>query len=323
MYGEAMIPAPEIRNRLLRAFSEPQADLLAEVLIESHAELVTRADFHELTGVVKSLATAQERTAIRVEQLAAAEERTAVKVEQLAAAEERTAVRVEQLAAAQERTAVKVEELAEAQGRTEGRLEELADAQRRTEGKVEELAEAQRRTEGKVAELAGAQRRTEGAVEELAEVQAGMLGSQQEMQRAIADLAKQVGGLSNAVGANLEDFACDIVPEILEKHWRLTVVSAGPEEVTASDGVHREFDVVVRGTIEGRPVVVLCEIKATVSPTEVAKFLRVVGKVREAHPDEDIRPLFFGYKAARAARDLIVQTGAAMIFTRGVMIPAA
>jgi hypothetical protein len=143
------------------------------------------------------------------------------------------------------------------------------------------------------------------------------------MQRAVTDLAKQVGGLSNTVGANLEDFACDLVPELLEKYWRFVTVSAGPEELTTADGVGREFDVVVRGTIDGRPVTVLCETKATVSTTEVSKFLRIVEKVREAYPEEDIRPLFFGYKANSAARGLITQSHAAMIFTRGVMIPVA
>ena len=132
--------------------------------------------------------------------------------------------------------------------------------------------------------------------------------SQLEMQRAITDLAKQVGGLSNTVGANLEDFACELVPELLEKYWRFATVSAGPEELTTADGVSREFDVVVHGTIDGRPVTVLCETKATVSPTEVMKFLRIVEKVSEAYPGEDIRPLFFGYKANSAARGLIVQS---------------
>jgi hypothetical protein len=208
----------EIRGRLVRAFPENQADLLAEVLVESHAELVNRADFHKLTEV------------------------------------------------------------------------------------VQDLAEAQKRTEERVGD---------------------MQGSLQEMQRAVTDLAKQVGGLSNAVGANLEDFACDLVPELLEKYWRFVTVSAGPEELTTADGVGREFDVVVRGTIDGRPVTVLCETKATVSTTEVSKFLRIVEKVREAYPGEDVRPLFFGYKANSAARGLITQSHAAMIFTRGVMIPVA
>jgi len=222
----------EIRSRLVRAFPENQADLLAEVLVESHAELVNRADFHKLTEVVHDLGEAQKRTEMRVEEMQ---------------------VTMQAMQASQQE----------------------------------------------------------------------MQGSLQEMQRAVTDLAKQVGGLSNTVGANLEDFACDLVPELLEKYWRFVTVSAGPEELTTTDGVSREFDVVVRGTIDGRPVTVLCETKATVSTTEVSKFLRIVEKVREAYPGEDVRPLFFGYKANSAARGLITQSHAAMIFTRGVMIPVA
>ena len=212
-----MATIPHIRNRLLQEFPEPQADLLARVFVESHDELVTKAELNELTGVVK------------------------------------------------------------------------------------ELAEAQRQTAGELAELAEAQKRTDWAV---------------------ADLAKQVGGLSNALGGSLEDFACDLVPEILEKHWAMQVASAGPEEIVEF-GQHREFDVVVRGTISGKPVTVLCETKASVSPVEVQRFLRVVEKAKAAHPETDIRPLFFGYKADRKARELILKAGAAIVFTRGVMIPKA
>ena len=168
-------------------------------------------------------------------------------------------------------------------------------------GVVKELAEAQRQTAKELTELAEAQKRTDWAV---------------------ADLAKQVGGLSNALGGSLEDFACDLVPEILEKHWAMQVASAGPEEIVEF-GQHREFDVVVRGTISGKPVTVLCETKASVSPVEVQRFLRVVEKAKAAHPETDIRPLFFGYKADRKARELILKAGAAIVFTRGVMIPKA
>lgn len=217
-----MATIPHIRNRLLQEFPEPQADLLARVFVESHDELVTKAELNELTGVVKELADAQQAT-----------------------------------------------------------------------------AEAQRQTAKELAELAEAQKRTDWAV---------------------ADLAKQVGGLSNALGGSLEDFACDLVPEILEKHWAMQITSTGPEEIVVF-GRHREFDVVVRGTIAGKPVTVLCETKASVSPVEVQRFLRVVEKAKAAHPENDIRPLFFGYKADRKARELIVKAGAAMVFTRGVMIP--
>ena len=236
----------EIRSRLVRAFPENQADLLAEVLVESHAELVNRADFHKLTEVVHDLGEAQKRTEIHVDELARSHQEMRVTMQEMQA-----------------------------------------------------------------------------TMQDMQASQQAMQGSLQEMQRAVTDLAKQVGGLSNAVGANLEDFACDLVPELLEKYWRFVTVSAGPEELIAADGVSREFDVVVRGTIEGRPVTVLCETKATVSTTEVSKFLRIVEKVREAYPGEDVRPLFFGYKANSATRGLITQSHAAMIFTRGVMIPVA
>jgi hypothetical protein len=233
-----MATIPHIRKRLLQEFPEPQADLLARVFVESHDELVTKAELNELTGVVKELADAHQAT---------------------------------------------------------------AEAQRQTAKELAELAEAQRQTAEELAELAEAQKRTDWAV---------------------ADLAKQVGGLSNALGGSLEDFACDLVPEILEKHWAMQIASAGPEEIVEF-GQHREFDVVVRGTIAGKPVTVLCETKASVSPVEVQRFLRVVEKAKAAHPEADIRPLFFGYKADRKARELIVKAGAAMVFTRGVMIPKA
>ena len=118
-------------------------------------------------------------------------------------------------------------------------------------GVVKELAEAQKDLADAQKDLADAQKRTEFAV---------------------ADLAKQVGGLSNALGGSLEDFACDLVPEILEKHWRLDIVSAQPEEVETSRGDH-EIDLVVRGSIDSRPVMVVCEVKAAVTATEVARFM--------------------------------------------------
>ena len=240
-----MATIPQIRTRLLEAFPEKQADVLAHVVIEAHDDLVTQADFHKLTGVVGDLANA-----------------------------------VTDLAESQK-------DLAEAQKRTELRLEELADAQNRTELRVEELADAQKHTE-----------------------------------IAMTDLARQVGGLSNAFGGSLEDFARDLVPEILEKHWRLVVTSAEPEELETPRGMN-EIDLVVRGTIDGRPVMVACEVKAAVSATEVARFMKVVAQLRAARPADDIRALFFGYRADRKAREAILEAGAAMVFTRGVIIPAA
>ena len=161
-----------------------------------------------------------------------------------------------------------------------------------------------------------------GVVADLANAVTDLADAQKGTELAVADLARQVGGLSNALGGSLEDFACDLVPEILEKHWRLDVASAQPEEIETSWG-HHEIDLVVRGTIDGRPVMVVCEAKSAVSATEVARFMKVIERLRATRPDEDIRALFFGYRADRKAREEIVKAGAAMVFTRGVIIPAA
>ena len=238
-----MVTINKMREMLCEGFPEPQADLMARVFFSTHDELVTKAEFNELTAVTRELAEAQHM-------------------------------------------------LANAQARTESRVEQLADAQARTESRLEQLANAQQM-------LADAQARTEWAVK---------------------DLAKQVGGLSNALGGSLEDFACDLVPEMLEKYWQMEVQSAATEELLIGRR-YREIDVVVRGTVAGKPVTVLCEVKATVSRKEVDGFLAIIERYRSLHPHEDIRPLFFGYKADRRARERIVAEGTAMVFTRGVMLP--
>ena len=65
-----MATIPQLRNRLLEGFSEKQADLLAHVVIEAHDDLVNRADFHALTGVVRELADAQKDLADAQKELA-------------------------------------------------------------------------------------------------------------------------------------------------------------------------------------------------------------------------------------------------------------
>jgi len=170
-----MVTINKMREMLLEGFPEPQADLMARVFVSAHDELVTKAEFNELTAVTRELAEAQH-----------------------------------------------------------------------------ELAEAQARTEW-----------------------------------AVKDLAKQVGGLSNALGGSLEDFACDLVPEMLEKYWQMEVRSAVPEELLIGR-TYREIDVVVRGTIAGKPVTVVCEVKATVSRKEVDGFLAILERYQSLHPDDEI-----------------------------------
>jgi hypothetical protein len=215
-----MVSLTEIRNRLQPSFTPDQAELIANLHVEMHDQLVTRHDFTELRGVVEQLAHSQQ---------------------------------------------------------------ELAEAQH-------ELAEAQKRTE-----------------------------------YAIKDLAKQVGGLAATAGGNLEAYASERIPEVLAERFGFVMESCGSESIEV-EGKLREFDAVLRGTIDGRPVVVLCEVKTNISESEVRGFLRVVDRVRPVIAKEaggaEVRPLFFGYRAAVVTQKLIAGSGAWLVFPRGVVAAA-
>ena len=229
-----MVSLTEIRNRLQRSFTADQADLIANLHVEMHDQLVTRHDFAELRSVVERLAKSQQQ---------------------------------------------------------------LAESQQRTEHRVEELAESQR-------ELADAQRRTEHSVK---------------------DLAKQVGGLAATAGGNLEAYASERIPEVLAERFGFVMESCGSESIEA-EGKSYEFDAVLRGTINGRPVVVLCEVKTNISESEVRGFLRIAERVRKALAQEtgeaDVRPLFFGYRAAVVTQKMITSSDAWLVFPRGLVTAA-
>jgi hypothetical protein len=243
-----MVSLTEIRNRLQRSFTADQAELIANLHVEMHDQLVTRHDFAELRSVVERLAKSQQQ-------------------------------------------------LAESQQRTEHRVEELAESQR-------ELAESQRELVESQRELADAQRRTEHAVK---------------------DLAKQVGGLAATAGGNLEAYASERIPEVLADRFGFVMESCGTESIEVA-GKSYEFDAVLRGTINGRPVVVLCEVKTNISESEVRGFLRIVDRVRPAVAQEavgaDVRPLFFGYRAAVVTQKLVTSNDAWLVFPRGLVAAA-
>ena len=222
-----MVSLTEIRNRLQPSFTADQAELIANLHVEMHDQLVTRHDFAELRSVV----------------------------------------------------------------------ERLAESQQRTEHRVEELAESQR-------ELADAQRRTE---------------------HAIKDLAKQVGGLAATAGGNLEAYASERIPEVLADRFGFVMESCGTESIEVG-GKSYEFDAVLRGTIDGRQVVILCEVKTNISESEVRGFLRIVDRVRSAVAQEavgaDVRPLFFGYRAAVVTQKLVTSNDAWLVFPRGLVAAA-
>ncbi|MBE7438797.1 MAG: hypothetical protein HS115_10115 [Spirochaetales bacterium] len=204
-----------------------------------------------------------------------------------------------------------VKELASSLRQTQEHVEDLAAAQQRTEERVEELAAAQQRTEERVEELATAQQRTEQSVEKLSR-------AQEETSRAVRLLARQVGGLSDALGGSLEDFALEFVPEILERYWPLKTDDCSRFELELK-GKPQEIDLFLTGSLDGRPITILGEVKSNITPSEVERFLKITELARPTLTGE-VRVIFFGYRASREARDAIRAAGAYCLSTQGKIL---
>jgi predicted nucleic acid-binding Zn-ribbon protein len=222
---------------------DPQLLETIHRLIDSRIEpiRVHREEHEELKAAVRRLEESMARVEDQIERLAAALRETQ---ESLVRFQRSTEERLNALAEAQARTERRLEELAQAQARTEQRLEQLAQGQA-------DLVQAQARTERRLEELAQAQIRTEEAVRELA--------------RGMLDLRRQVGGLSERVGSDLEGIRHIVAAAFLREQEGVELPALEGRYLRV-DGEEVEFDLYGEGRRGGEAVVVLGECKARAPP---------------------------------------------------------
>jgi len=151
--------------------------------------------------------------------------------------------------------------LAQAQARTEERVGRLEDAMVRLTERVDRLAEAQARTEARLEALAQAQSRTEAQVEALAQAQA-------RTESAILTLARQVGRLSETIGFTLEDLAREVAPPYLAQYHAIHVGQLD-RRFFAVDGEEMEVDLYGEGQHDGKPIVVIGEVRSRIYGRDV------------------------------------------------------
>ncbi|MFM7035612.1 MAG: hypothetical protein ACKOYJ_10620 [Planctomycetia bacterium] len=264
--------------------SEQQTNVLATCLYEYYQPIVHQREMAAIRSVLERVAENQDRTDERINRLVES----------------------------QERTDDRVNRLTEAQKHTEHRINRLAEAQERTEEQVIHLVEAQKQTEQRMKTLADAQRETTRGLAELTHIT-------KEVVWGIGDLRKQVGGLAFSVGQGLEAYAMERIPKLLAERCEFVVSSAAPETL-GPEGEAAEIDVVCRGREAGKAVVVLCEVKTNITETEVRSFLATTDRVRLAAGADDVRVLFFGYRASEEVRRLIAEHGCLLAFPRGLIV---
>jgi hypothetical protein len=190
-------------------------------------------------------------------------------------------------------------------------LTRVVAIQERTDERLDRIAATQDRMAATQDRLAASQEGMRGDIEHLVEVTKALVWGQN-------DLRKQVGGIALSVGQGLEAYAMERIPTLLEEQFGFKTRSAMPEFLRP-DGDTSEIDVVYRGRHEGRRIVVLCEVKTNITEPEVREFLEIVNRVRPSIAADDVRVLFFGYRAGEAARRLIAEHGCLLAFPRGIV----
>lgn len=177
---------------------------------------------------------------------------------------------------------------------------------------IQDLVDVQKRTEARLERLTASHEEIRDEIKDLVQVTKTLVWGQN-------DLRKQVGGIADSVGQGLEAYAMERIPRILEQRCGFVVESAAPETIGPS-GNKSEIDVVCRGTLDGRPVAVLCEVKTNITETEVREFLATADRVRAAAGVDDVRILFFGYRSGDAAQKLIAENNCWLAFPRGLIV---
>lgn len=221
-----------------------------------------------------------------------------------------------------------VAELAEAQRRTTEEMKKLAAAQARAEERigrleaaVERLAEAQRRTEERMAELVQAQTRTEERLTRIEFIVEENSKAVANLVTAVDRLRKQVGGLSETVGGDIEDIAYIVLHDVLKREfdWQVGVLE---REWLTWDGEPEEVNVFGEATDPARPgqvIWIVGEAKHNLTQKEVDRFARQVERARR-HLVGEIFPVCFCYRARPEVQQQVRDAGIRLVFSYGKLV---
>jgi hypothetical protein len=169
--------------------------------------------------------------------------------------------------------------------------------------------------EAVVVQLAEAQRRTE---ERLDAFQAEMREAIGKLTRAIDRIRKQVGGLSDRMGGDIEDAAYGVVYAILRRElgWEVGML----ERVWQTwDDKPEEVNIFGTATDPARPdkiIWIVGEAKHNLTPKEVERFKQQVQRAR-AHLIGEVFPVFFCYRARPDVQRIAQNAGIRLVFSYG------
>jgi hypothetical protein len=196
-------------------------------------------------------------------------------------------------------------------GQLEEALTRLTEAQARTETRVGQLEEALTR-------LTEAQARTETRVGRLEEAMARLAEAQARTETALQQLARQVGGLSETVGGDIEDIAYIVLHDVLQRDfgWQVGVLERTWQQW---NGEAEEINVFGQATDPSHPeqaIWIVGEAKHNLTLREVERFARQIERARR-HLAGDVYVVCFCYRARPEVRARLRELGIPLLFSYG------
>ena len=144
---------------------------------------------------------------------------------------------------------------------TKTEFNELKDIVKDLSIKVGELTTGQKA-------LAEAQKRTEDKVTELAETLTKLVKEHDDTKR-------QMGGIAQSIGYNLEDKAYKALPALLKRDFNITIEGRLIRDYV-KDNKEREFEVNIfgKGKRGGKDIIIIGESKTVLSENDIKSFIR-------------------------------------------------
>ena len=162
-----------------------------------------------------------------------------------------------------------------------------------------------------------------GDFTELKEIVKELAQAQKNTENALGRLAKQVGGLSETIGGDIEDISYLVIPDVLkrqlgwevgplQRHWLDWGAKAGAEEVNILGQARDPAD-------PSRKLWIVGEAKHKLSGKEVNHFLTQL-KRAQSHLEGEIFPVCFCYRCHPDVQKATLDAGVHIVFSYGKLL---
>ena len=202
-----------------------------------------------------------------------------------------------------------VRNLAKVQQETTADVRQLAVGHQQLTAEVRQLAVGQQQLTAEQQQLTVEVRQLATGHQQLTTTVQQLAQAQKETQKSMTELSKAVGGLANAFGFSLEEFAAALLPPYLEKHYGIAGVTLERRYFDLGDGWPQEIDLVGDGQRDGQSVTVLVECRSKVGGSEVRRLADKLNAVAGTLGKAEIAKVIVAMNVHPSAEPAASETG--------------